>query len=99
MSDAKVSPCTHTHTQLPGHIPETGVHDDQVRGRFLRQVQHHRFHVRAVATGDKVESNKVNVGLELPHLCVTGAIVQLNFDPSFYQCVIHEGHLSLEAKV
>ena len=84
---------------VPGHVPETGIHDDQIWVWPFHQVLHDGLHILVVAARHKVEPHQMGGGHVLPHLGVAGAIVQLDLHTAFYQGVTQEGHLSLHDRL
>ena len=84
-----------TESQIPCHIPETGIHDDEIWVWPFHEVLQDGLHVLVVAARHKVEPHQVGRGHVLTYLCVVSAIVQLGLHTAFYQGVSQEGQLSL----
>ena len=67
------------HLTIPGYIPETAVHYDDIRLWVLSQVSQYCLHIGGVAAGDEVEADQMVpiFTLELPHFLVPLFVHQL----------------------
>lgn len=85
---------------IPGDVPETGVHDDQVRGVLVGlQLFQHGPDILTVHACEEVEAHQVVAGAELADLAVVSAVAHDILLASFHQLVLFEAQLPLDLEL